>query len=121
MKSCKEKILARKRRHLRIKKKIFGSPLHRIGVFRSLKHIYAFMIEPYTNRTLFTVSSLNKEIREKSNGLKKTEIARLVGKLFAEKAKEHGIEKVVFDRSGYKYHGRVKELAEGAREGGLKF
>jgi large subunit ribosomal protein L18 len=121
-----EKVLRRKRRHLRVRKKVFGTEERpRLVVYKSLKHIYAqLVVDSFsgTSKTLFGVSSLSPEIREDLKKIKgKVEKAKLVGKLLAKKAKERGIEKVVFDRSGYKYHGRVKALAEGAREGELKF
>lgn len=108
------------RRHLRVRKKVRGTlERPRLSVFRSLKHIYAQIINDDEGRTLVAASSLSPEIQ----GLKgtKTEIARAVGRLLAQKALEKGITKVVFDRGGYKYHGRVKALAEGAREAGLIF
>lgn len=110
-----------KRRHLRIRKRIFGTGERpRLCIKRSNKHIYAILIDDSKNRVLTSVSTLSKELREQ-NHLRKTEKAKLVGKLLTETATKLGIEKVVFDRAGYKYHGRVKALAEGAREGGLKF
>lgn len=120
------KVEKRKRRHLRVRKKVLGTEERpRLVVYKSLKHIYAqLVVDSFSgpSKTLLGVSSLNPEIRDKLKNIKgKVERAKIVGKLLAEKAKEKGIEKVVFDRSGYKYHGRVKALAEGAREGGLKF
>ena len=106
-------------RKRRIRKKIFGTQSRpRLCVFRSIKRIYAQIINDKENKVL--VSASDKEL-EKKEKISKKEKAFLVGKLLAEKAKKMKIEKVVFDRSGYKYHGRVKALAEGAREGGLKF
>ena len=106
----------RQRRHKKVKAKIRGNfQRPRLCVFRSLKHIYAQII----GKVLASVSDL-KMAKEKS-GESKTERAKEVGKLIAQKAKEKKIEKVVFDRAGYKYHGRVKALAETARQGGLKF
>ncbi len=110
------------RRHLRIRKKIFGTPERpRLSVFRSLKHIYAQIIDDTIGHTLVAASTLDPEIREELKGKTKTEQAKLVGKLIAKRALEKGITKVVFDRGGHKYHGRVKALAEAAREGGLIF
>lgn len=110
------------RRHLRIRKKIFGTPERpRLSVFRSLKHIYAQIIDDTIGHTLAAASTLDPEIREELKGKTKTEQAKLVGKLIAKRALEKGITKVVFDRGGHKYHGRVKALAEAAREGGLIF
>jgi len=117
----------RKIRHLRVRKKVFGTKDRpRLVVFRSLKHIYgSIVVDDVTpNKVLFTVSSLSKEFtgqagpEEKGGNVKG---AFLVGKLVAERAKAMNIEKVVFDRGGYKYGGCVKAFAEGARQGGLKF
>jgi large subunit ribosomal protein L18 len=116
----KEKIKRRLKRKKRIRAKIFGTKERpRLCVFKSLKHIYAQLIDDEKNKTLIFVSDL--ELKKSAKNLKKIEKAREVGKLIAQKAKDLKIEKVVFDRGGYKYHGRVKALAEGAREGGLKF
>ncbi len=105
----------------RIRKIIKGTKEKpRLSVFRSNKHIYTQFINDDEGRTLLSVSSLNKEIADKKN-INKTEQAKLVGKLTAEKSKEAKITSVVFDRNGYLYHGRVKALADSAREGGLKF
>lgn len=105
----------RLRRHLRIRKKVSGTGERpRLVVFRSLKHIYAQLVDDASNRTLATVTDL------KLQG-KKSEKSAEVGKRIAQKAKEAGISRVVFDRGGYRYHGRVKAVADGAREGGLEF
>ena len=110
------------RRVFRVRKKIFGTPERpRLAVYRSLRHIYAFLIDDVSGRTLTSVSTLTPEIREQIKGMKKTEQAAVVGRKIAEKAKALGIERVVFDRRGFKYHGRIKSLADAAREGGLKF
>jgi large subunit ribosomal protein L18 len=90
-------------------------------VFRSLKHIYAQIIDDAEGRTLTAASTLDPEIRDQVAGLKKSEQAKVVGELLAQRATARGIERVVFDRGGYKYHGRVRSLAEGARSGGLEF
>jgi len=124
-----KKVEARLRRKKRVRKKIFGYPERpRVSVFRSHKHIYAQVINDVEGHTLVALSSLSLEVRTKVEELKskgevkgKVDVARLVGRMLAEKAKEKGITKVVFDRGGYKYHGRVKALAEGLREGGLEF
>ena len=109
----------RQRRHKRVRGKISGTPERpRLNVFRSNSHIYAQLIDDVNGVTLCSASSVEKGF-EGSGGNK--EGARKVGLMIAERAKAKGIEKVVFDRGGYIYHGRVKELAEGAREGGLKF
>ena len=106
---------------MRIRKKISGTAEKpRIAVFRSNKQIYAQVVDDIKGITILSVSSREKEVAGQT-GIKKTEQAKLVGKSLAEKCKEKGIENVVFDRSGYKYHGRVKSLADAAREGGLKF
>ena len=115
------KIERRQRIKLRIRKNIHGSSEKpRLSVFRSNRDIYVQLIDDHKGHTLLAVSSRNKEIAEKT-GVNKTEKARLVGKLAAEKLIEKGISEVIFDRNGYLYHGRVKALAEAAREGGLKF
>jgi large subunit ribosomal protein L18 len=111
----------RSRIKMRIRKKICGTAEKpRLSVFRSNKQIYVQVIDDLNGVTLLSACSAEKDIAARS-GVKKTETAALVGKLLAEKCKEKGIENVVFDRSGYKYHGRVKSLADAAREGGLKF
>lgn len=105
----------------RIRKKIDGTASKpRMSVFRSNKQIYVQFIDDLDGKTLLSVCSRNKEIAEKGN-VAKIEQAKLVGTLAAKKALENGITDVVFDRNGYLYHGRVKSLAEAAREGGLKF
>ncbi len=114
--------LARLRRHRRVRKKVVGTPERpRLSVFRSLKHIYAQIIDDSRGHTLVAASTLDPQLRGQLDGLTKTEQARLVGKLLAERALARGVKKVAFDRGGYKYHGRVKALAEAAREGGLDF
>jgi large subunit ribosomal protein L18 len=123
MMSPKEKRLARLRRKKRVRKKVFGTPERpRLSVYRSLKHIYAQVIDDTKGITLVAASTLDPALREQLKEIKgKVEAARLVGKLVAERALEKGIKKVVFDRGGFKYHGRVKALADGAREAGLEF
>lgn len=109
----------RLKRHKRVRSKISGTAeCPRLNVFRSLNHIYAQVIDDVTGATLVSASSNDKEFTG-AGGNK--EAARNVGKLVAERAKQKGITQVVFDRGGYLYHGRVQELAEGAREGGLDF
>jgi large subunit ribosomal protein L18 len=106
---------------LRIRKRISGNNnIPRLSVFRSNKHIYVQLIDDVTSTTIISASSSEKDVMANSK-LKKTEIAELVGKKIAERAKEKNISNVVFDRGGYKYHGRVKALAESARKEGLKF
>jgi large subunit ribosomal protein L18 len=110
---------ARIKRHKRVRAKVKGTPeCPRLNVFRSLKHIYAQLIDDVNGVTLVSASTVEKGFEGYCGNV---EAARKVGKLIAERAAEKNIEKVVFDRSGYIYHGRVKSLAEGAREGGLKF
>ncbi len=110
---------ARKHRHVRVRGKISGTAERpRLNVFRSAKHIYAQVIDDVKGVTLVSASSMDKDFE--GNGGNK-EAARKVGMTVAKRALEHGISEVVFDRGGYLYHGRVKELADGAREGGLKF
>ncbi|MCL4301718.1 MAG: 50S ribosomal protein L18 [Anaerolineae bacterium] len=116
--------VARKRRQARVRKNLSGvSERPRLNIFRSLNHIYAQVIDDSKGRTLVSASSLDASIRaaEVASGKGKTERASLVGKLVAERALEAGITQVVFDRGGYKYHGRVKALADASREAGLKF
>ncbi len=113
---------ARLRRHRRVRKRVFGTAERpRLNVFRSLNHIYAQVINDEEGRTLVAASSIDRELRGKLEGLNKTERARKVGELVAKRALAAGITKVVFDRGGYRYHGRVKALAEAARESGLVF
>jgi len=109
----------RERRKKRVRAKIYGTlEKPRLSVFRSLKHIYAQLINDGKGETLVSASDLDLK---KDKKIIKKDLAREIGKLIASKAKEKNISQVVFDRSSFKYHGRVKELAEGAREGGLKF
>lgn len=110
---------SRAKRHTRVRAKISGTPeCPRLNVFRSAKHIYAQLIDDVNRITLCSASSLSKDFE--GNGGNK-EGAKKVGELIAKHAAEKGISEVVFDRGGYLYHGRVKDLADGAREGGLKF
>ncbi|MGC9366261.1 MAG: 50S ribosomal protein L18 [bacterium] len=119
MDKYRKKRVARYQRHERVTKKIQGSPeIPRLCVFRSLNHIYAQLIDDIQGKVLFSVSSLKLTKKEKED---KKEISKQVGKMLAEKALQNDISTVVFDRGGYKYHGRIKAFAEGAREGGLKF
>jgi len=113
---------ARLRRHLRIRKRVMGTPHRpRLCVFRSLNHIYAQIVDDSRGHTIVAASTLDPNIKEMIEGKRKVEKATLVGNLIARRAVEAGIRQVVFDRGGYKYHGRVKALAEAAREGGLEF
>lgn len=113
---------ARLKRHKRVRAKVAGTPERpRLSVFRSLNNIYVQIIDDVAGNTLVAASSLDKEIKDSAESTGNKAAARLVGQLAAKKALEKGIQEVVFDRGGYIYHGRVQEVAEGAREGGLKF
>lgn len=115
-----KKEYSRKRVKMRIRKVVNGSAERpRMSIFRSNKEIYVQLIDDASGKTLISASSREKDITDQK--ATKVEKAKLVGKVIADKAKEAGILNVVFDRNGYKYHGRVKSLADGAREGGLKF
>ncbi|RKX41726.1 MAG: 50S ribosomal protein L18 [Thermotogae bacterium] len=114
--------LKRKKRHLRIRKRVFGTlERPRLSVFRSEKHIYAQIIDDTRGFTIVSASTLDHDLRETITKTWAKEAAREVGKLIAKRAAEKGIERVVFDRGGFKFHGRIRELADGAREAGLKF
>ncbi|NWG33149.1 MAG: 50S ribosomal protein L18 [Chloroflexi bacterium] len=118
----KSRAVARMRRHARVRKNLSGTAERpRLNVFRSLNSIYAQVIDDQSGHTLVSASTIEKELREKIKGMKKSEQAKLVGQTVAERARSKGIETVVFDRGGYRYVGRVKALADGAREGGLRF
>ncbi len=114
--------LARLRRHRRVRVKVQGvSSRPRLCVFRSLNHVFAQVIDDLQGHTLVSASTLDPEIKNDGAGKSKADEAQLVGLTLAKRALSKGIEQVVFDRGGYKYHGRVKALAEAARQGGLKF
>lgn len=114
--------LARSRRHVRVRKNLAGTAARpRLNVYKSLSAIYAQVIDDGAGRTLASASTVDRDLREKAKGLKKSEQAKLVGQAIAERAKSKGIQAVVFDRGGFRYVGRVKALADGAREGGLQF
>ena len=118
----KHRSVARIRRHARVRKTLSGTAERpRLSVFRSLSDIYAQVIDDQSGHTLVSASSIDQELRAKMKGLKKTEQAKLVGQTIAERAKSKGIDAVVFDRGGFRYMGRVKALADGARDAGLKF
>lgn len=118
--ALKERAEVRKAIHRRIRKKVFGTPERpRLCVFRSLKHITVQIIDDSKGETLCSASTVEKTLREQSGG--NIQAAQAIGKLIATRAKEKGIDSVVFDRGGYIYHGRVRHLAEAAREAGLKF
>ncbi|NMD37943.1 MAG: 50S ribosomal protein L18 [Christensenellaceae bacterium] len=109
-------------RHARVRKKVSGTPeMPRLCVYRSLNHIYAQVIDDTKGCTLVSASTMEKEIKSQIAEVSKTEAAKIVGKIIGERAAEAGIEKVVFDRGGYVYTGRVQAVADGAREAGLKF
>lgn len=112
----------RKIRHRRVRRKVFGTPARpRLSVFRSSAHIYCQIIDDTRGHTLVAASSLDPELRHDIAGLDNKEIARRVGEVVAHRALQRGIKEVVFDRGGYRYHGRVAALADGARAGGLVF
>lgn len=113
----------RQRRHRRVRAKISGSAMRpRLNVFRSSAHIYAQLIDDVAGRTLAAASDLEEDVKERAGAdAAKTARARVVGEVIAERARNAGIEAVLFDRGGFLYHGRVKAVADGAREGGLKF
>lgn len=114
----------RQKRHNKIRKKIVGTKeRYRLCVFRSLKHIYASIVDDENNKVILTVSSLSKDFKDKYNdkNCDNSKAAELLGSLLVKKCIEKGIKKVVFDRSGYLYHGRIKKLADTARKEGLSF
>lgn len=120
--ASKNRSAARLRRHTRVRKHVVGTPNRpRLNVFRSTTEIYAQVIDDEKGHTLVTASSVEDEFRKKAKKMKKTEQAKLVGQAVADRAKSKGITAVVFDRGGFRYIGRVKALADGARENGLKF
>jgi large subunit ribosomal protein L18 len=122
MKAIEKKTLRRQRRKKRVRKKVTGTAQRpRLSVFRSHKNIYAQIIDDTEGRTLVAASSCEKTVAEKFGTGGNAAAAEAVGSTLAEKASEAGIQQVVFDRNGYPYHGRVKNLAEAARKGGLKF
>ena len=121
MNVAKKRAVARRRRHERIRRRVVGTPERpRLNVYRSSKHIYAQVIDDTVGHTLAAASTVDVELRSKTAGKNKTEQAVMVGTLVAERALDAGVKDVVFDRGGYKYHGRVKALADAAREAGLK-
>lgn len=122
MDAAKKKRLARERRHRRVRKKISGTADQpRLNVFRSLNEIYGQVIDDTVGNTLVSASTIDREVRTLVEGKNKTEQARVVGEVLARRALEKGIKQVVFDRGGWAFHGRIKALADGAREGGLEF
>lgn len=122
MAKSKTRAAARMRRHHRVRKTVAGTPEKpRLNVFRSLNEIYAQVIDDEAGHTLASASTIDGELRKKMDSLSKTERAKLVGQIIAERAQAVGVKQVVFDRGGYRYIGRVRALADGAREGGLQF
>jgi large subunit ribosomal protein L18 len=120
MSTTQKKMQLRKRRHHRVRKKVFGEPTRpRLSVFRSARHITAQVIDDRTGRTLAAASTVEKDLRSANGGNK--DAATAIGRLVAERAKAAGVDKVVFDRGGFGYHGRVAALADAAREAGLEF
>jgi len=118
----KDRNEARQRRHARIRRAVRGTPDRpRLSVFRSLAQIYVQVVDDTVGRTLATASSIDPEVRAQTDAVTKAEAGKIVGKLIARRAQERGVSQIVFDRGGYLYHGRVKAVADGAREGGLKF
>ena len=118
----KSNSVARVRRHARVRKNIAGTAARpRLNVFKSVSAIYAQVIDDQSGHTLVSASTVDHELREQVKGKKKSEQAKLIGQAVAERAKNKGIQAVVFDRGGYRYIGRIKALADGAREGGLQF
>ena len=122
-----DKNTVRQRRHARVRKTVAGTAsVPRLNVYRSLNHIYAQIIDDRTGNekggvTLAAASTMDKDVKAQLDGLSKTDAAKVVGKVIAERALQKGVQTVVFDRGGYLYTGRVKALADGAREAGLKF
>ncbi len=117
-----ERRVARQRRHVRVREKVKGTVSRpRLCVFRSLSHIYAQVIDDTLGQTLVSASTLDAEVKSTADGQNKTARSGIVGSLVARRALSQGIKQVVFDRGGYKYHCRLKALAEAARQGGLKF
>lgn len=122
MASVHERLTGRVRRHRRVRKRVYGTPERpRLCVFRSLRYVYAQIIDDEAGRTLVAADSREPDLISDAGSRRNVEAARAVGKALGERAKAAGIEKVVFDRGGYLYHGRVRALAEGARETGLEF
>jgi large subunit ribosomal protein L18 len=112
----------RQMRHRRIRKSISGTTVKpRLAVFRSLKHIHAQIIDDAAGSTIVAASSIEPQVRSQKEGMKKSDVSRAIGQLIAQRAREKGIGSVVFDRGGHQYHGRIKALADAAREGGLVF
>jgi len=122
MDKAKKKRLARERRHQRVRKKLSGTAERpRLNVYRSLNEIYGQVIDDTVGHTLVSASTIDREVRSMVAGKPKAEQARIVGEVLARRAQSKGIKQVVFDRGGWRYHGRIKALADGARAEGLEF
>jgi len=122
MADIRNRTAKRRARHVRVRRRFTGTPERpRLAVFKSSKHTYVQVIDDQAGRTLLSVSSVAKDLRDEAKGSKPAEVAKKIGELVASKAKEQGITSVVFDRGGFPYQGRVKVLAEAARAGGLEF
>lgn len=120
--TIKQKNARRAKRRARVRKTVSGTSVRpRLTVYRSLAHIYAQVIDDTTGSTLASAGSAAKDLASEIKGKKKSEVSKVVGRVLAERALAKNIANVVFDRNGYQYHGRVKALADGAREAGLKF
>jgi large subunit ribosomal protein L18 len=116
------KLAARQHRHKRVRSKVIGTTARpRLNIYRSLTNIYVQVIDDAAGKTLVSASTIDKEIVAQISGKNKIEAAKIVGQIVAQRAKNAGVNQVVFDRGGYKYHGRVAAVAEGAREAGLEF
>jgi large subunit ribosomal protein L18 len=112
----------RKRRHIRVRRKIAGTPeCPRLNVYRSLENIYAQVIDDVAGHTLASASTIDREVEALIKDKTKSEAAKIVGQVVGQRAQAAGVKKVVFDRGGYQYHGRIQALADGAREAGLEF
>ena len=122
MDTSKKRRLARKRRHTRVRKKLSGTAERpRLNIYRSLVHIYGQVVDDVAGHTLVSASTIDRQVRSMAAGKGKSEQARIVGEVLGRRALDKGIKKVVFDRGGWAYHGRIKALADGARKAGLEF
>ncbi len=122
MKQTNPSAVSRERRKKHVRRRVFGeADRPRLNVFRSEKHIYAQVIDDRLGRTIASASSLDPKLKERLGKAKPLEQAKIIGEVVAQRTLDKGVKKVVFDRAGYKYHGRVKSLADGARAGGLEF
>jgi len=122
MKRTKTPQAARIRRHARVRRRVSGTAEKpRLMVYRSLSHIYAQVIDDVARRTIAAASDVEADIKGQADGKKKSDVATLIGTVVADRAKAQGVSRVVFDRGGYPFHGRIKALAEAARKGGLEF